>query len=161
MRIKLLSIMIIGMLITSSSFAQVLRDEQKRESTTNSGTVSSGPHAVSSVQETDDFEYFSEQFADLRIIRYQIPGWDKLTIKQKKLAYFLTQAGYSGRDIIWDQNYRHNLVIRHALENIITKASITLKLLIFFSREIKSSKNKRTMHGRRSHWYLFSQTFCL
>ncbi len=65
-----------------------------------------------------DFEYLAEQFADLKLIRYQIPGWDKLTLQQKKYAYYLTQAGYEGRDIIWDQNYRHNLEIRKALENI-------------------------------------------
>ena len=67
----------------------------------------------------DDFVWKTEQFADLKIIRYQIPGFDKLTLQQKKLAYFLTQAGYSGRDIIWDQNYRHNLAIRSTLEHIV------------------------------------------
>lgn len=67
----------------------------------------------------EDFQYLSERFADLKIIRYQIPGFDQLTLDQKKLVYYLTQAGLSGRDIIWDQNYRHNLAIRTALENII------------------------------------------
>ena len=67
-----------------------------------------------------EFEYFSEQFADLKIIRYRIPGFDKLTLDQKKLVYYLTQAGLSGRDIMWDQNYRYNLPIRKALENIVT-----------------------------------------
>ncbi|MDH5474897.1 MAG: dipeptidyl peptidase 3 [Cyclobacteriaceae bacterium] len=67
----------------------------------------------------EDFEYFSEQFADLKIIRYKIPGFDRLTVKQKELVYYLTQAGLEGRDIMWDQNYRHNLAIRKALENIV------------------------------------------
>jgi dipeptidyl-peptidase III len=67
----------------------------------------------------DGFKYFSEQFADLKIIRYQIPGFDQLTLDQKKLVYYLTQAGLSGRDIIWDQNYRHNLKIRRTLETIV------------------------------------------
>ncbi len=66
------------------------------------------------------FEYTVDQFADLRILRYQIPGWDKLSLKEQKLVYYLTQAGLSGRDIMWDQNYRHNLKIRKALENIYT-----------------------------------------
>ena len=66
-----------------------------------------------------EFKYFSEQFADLKIIRYQIPGFDQLNLEQKKLVYYLTQAGLSGRDIIWDQNYRHNLKIRRALEKIV------------------------------------------
>ena len=61
-----------------------------------------------------------EQFADLKILRYQIPGWDNLTLKEQKLVYYLTQAGLAGRDIMWDQNYRHNLKIRAALENIYT-----------------------------------------
>ena len=56
-------------------------------------------------------------------LRYTIPGWEKLTVKQKTLVYYLTQAGYCGRDIIYDQNYRHNLEIRKALENIVTKYS--------------------------------------
>ncbi len=120
MRIKILSIMIIGVLIASSSFAQVLIDQKKRETPTKSTSLSNDSKSSSSVQESDGFKYLTEQFADLRIVRYQIPGWDRLTLKQKQLVYFLTQAGYSGRDIIWDQNYRHNLAIRHALENIIT-----------------------------------------
>ena len=68
----------------------------------------------------NEFEYKIDQFADLKIIRYQIPGWDELTLKEKKLVYYLTQAGLSGRDIMYDQNYRHNLAIRSALENIYT-----------------------------------------
>lgn len=69
----------------------------------------------------DEFVWKTEQFADLKIIRYQIPGFEKLSLDQQKLAYYLTQAGLSGRDIIWDQNYRHNLEIRTAFEGIISK----------------------------------------
>ncbi|WP_281990013.1 dipeptidyl-peptidase 3 family protein [Aquimarina aggregata] len=68
----------------------------------------------------EKFEYVVEQFADLKILRYQIPGWDNLTLKEQKLVYYLTQAGLSGRDIMWDQNYRHNLTLRKALEKIYT-----------------------------------------
>ncbi len=64
------------------------------------------------------FDYNVEQFADIKILRYQIHGFDKLTLKEQKLVYFLTQAGLAGRDMMWDQNYRHNLVIRKALENV-------------------------------------------
>lgn len=70
------------------------------------------------VEKEQGFEYVVDQFADLRILRYQIPGFDELSLKEKKLVYYLTQAGLAGRDIIWDQNYRHNLQIRSALENI-------------------------------------------
>ncbi len=68
----------------------------------------------------EKFDYVVEQFADLKILRYQIPGWDNLTLKEQKLVYYLTQAGLSGRDIMWDQNYRHNLTIRAALEKVYT-----------------------------------------
>ncbi|NQY06344.1 MAG: dihydrofolate reductase [Flavobacteriaceae bacterium] len=67
-----------------------------------------------------DFDYVVDQFADLKILRYQIPGFNELTLNEKKLVYYLTQAGLAGRDIMWDQNYRHNLKIRKALENIYT-----------------------------------------
>ncbi|CAA0211359.1 Dipeptidyl-peptidase III [Tenacibaculum maritimum] len=64
------------------------------------------------------FDYVVEQFADVRVMRYQIPGFDELTLKEKQLVYYLTQAGLAGRDIMWDQNYRHNLEIRTVLEGI-------------------------------------------
>lgn len=66
----------------------------------------------------DTFDYNVEQFADIKILRYQIPSWGDLTLKEQKLVYYLNQAGLAGRDIMWDQNYRHNLTIRKALENI-------------------------------------------
>jgi len=66
------------------------------------------------------FDHNVEQFADLKILRYQIPGFEELTLKEQKLVYYLTQAGLAGRDIMWDQNYRHNLKIRKALENVYT-----------------------------------------
>ncbi len=69
-------------------------------------------------KEKASFEYVVEQFADIKVLRYQIPGWENLTLKEQKLVYYLTQAGNSGRDIIWDQRYKYNLRIRKALENI-------------------------------------------
>ncbi len=72
------------------------------------------------VEENDsNFVWKADQFADINVLRYRINGWNKLSLQQKKLVYYLTQAGYAGRDIIWDQNYRHNLKIRRALENIV------------------------------------------
>jgi len=68
----------------------------------------------------EKFDFNVEQFADIKVLRYQIPGWENLTLKEQKLVYYLTQAGLAGRDIMWDQNYRHNLKIRKALENIYT-----------------------------------------
>lgn len=72
----------------------------------------------SNAQANIPFDYNVTQFADVGILRYKIHGWKNLTLKQKKFVYYLTQAGLSGRDIIWDQNYRHNLEIRKALEHV-------------------------------------------
>ncbi|MFT6867913.1 MAG: dipeptidyl-peptidase-3 [Cyclobacteriaceae bacterium] len=79
-----------------------------------------GPTAPKeTTDESSEFQYITEQFADLKIIRYKIPAFEQLTLDQKKLVYFLSEAGMSGRDIIYDQNYRFNLRIRKALENIV------------------------------------------
>lgn len=67
----------------------------------------------------NSFQYQTEQFADIRILRYEIPGFDELSLQQKTLIYYLHEAAQSGRDIYWDQNYRHNLTIRKTLEEII------------------------------------------
>ncbi len=68
---------------------------------------------------TEEFKWQTEQFADLRILRYQVPGFDRLSTDQKKLVFYLTQAGLSGRDVTYDQNHRYNLRIRRALEHIV------------------------------------------
>jgi dipeptidyl-peptidase-3 len=66
----------------------------------------------------DVSETMVAEFADIGVLRYQIPGWDELDLKQQKLVYYMTQAGLSGRDMTWDQNYRYNLSIRRALEEL-------------------------------------------
>jgi dipeptidyl-peptidase-3 len=68
----------------------------------------------------DNFKYQTEQFADLGILRYQVPGFEKLTLKQKELVYYLYEAALSGRDIFYDQNNKNNLYIRKTLEAIVT-----------------------------------------
>ncbi len=60
-----------------------------------------------------------DRFADIGILKYEVPGFDKLDLKQKKLLYYLSQAFMSGRDIYYDQNYKHNLLIRKVLDEII------------------------------------------
>lgn len=74
-------------------------------------------------EEEGDWEWSTEQFADLRILRYQVPGFASLPLAQKELLYYLYEAAISGRDIIYDQNYKHNLYIRKTLENIYTTYS--------------------------------------
>lgn len=65
-----------------------------------------------------DFNFVVEQFADLRILRYQVPGFDSLSLNQKKIIYYLSEAALCGRDILYDQNGEYNLLIRRTLENI-------------------------------------------
>jgi len=61
---------------------------------------------------------FVEKFADLKILRYSVPGFESLDLKKKIYIYYLSQAALSGRDILWDQNNKNNLAIRSVLENI-------------------------------------------
>ena len=65
-----------------------------------------------------DFQYSIDQFADIEVLRYQIPGWEALSLQQKEYIYHLCEAAKAGRDIIWEQNFKYNLRIRHALEAI-------------------------------------------
>jgi dipeptidyl-peptidase III len=66
------------------------------------------------------FAWIAEQFADAKILRYKVPGFEELSLKQKELVYYLNQATLAGRDITYDQNYRYNLLIRKTLEAIYT-----------------------------------------
>lgn len=72
----------------------------------------------------NDFQWQVDRFADIKVLRYQIPSWDDLKPQQRIYAYHLTQAGLAGRDIMWDCNYRHNLEIRKALEAILSSDGV-------------------------------------
>jgi len=67
----------------------------------------------------DTFKYQTEQFADLAILRYQVPGFEELSLKEKELVYYLYEAALAGRDIYYDQNYKHNLFIRKTLNGVV------------------------------------------
>ena len=69
-------------------------------------------------EKKEDFKYLLEQFADLKIMRYQVPDFEDLSLQQKKLVYYLSEAALCGRDIIFDQNYKYNLKVRKTLEEI-------------------------------------------
>ncbi|MDP4877318.1 MAG: dipeptidyl peptidase 3, partial [Schleiferiaceae bacterium] len=71
-----------------------------------------------------DFQWQVDRFADIKVLRYQVPSWDDLKPQQRIYAYHLTQAGLAGRDIMWDCNYRHNLEIRKALEAILSSDGV-------------------------------------
>jgi dipeptidyl-peptidase-3 len=88
--------------------------EQKTETTTDGESTSEEV----TQGEDGDWKWQTEQFADLRILRYKVPGFEELPLKQKQLLYYLSEAALSGRDIIYDQNYKHNIYIRRTLENI-------------------------------------------
>ena len=75
--------------------------------------------ACSEKKAEQPFRYTVDSFADLKVMRYQVPGWDSLSLKQKEYAYHLSEAAKYGRDILWDQNCKDNLRVRHAVENIL------------------------------------------
>ncbi|MBQ8501822.1 MAG: dihydrofolate reductase [Bacteroides sp.] len=70
--------------------------------------------------DADKFDYTVEHFADLQILRYRVPGFEELSLKQKELVYYLTEAALQGRDILFDQNGKYNLRIRKMLEAVYT-----------------------------------------
>ena len=74
---------------------------------------------VSCKDNATDFKYLVDEFADLKIMRYKVPGWDELTLQQKEYVYHLAEAAKYGRDIIWMQNCKDNLAVRKVVENII------------------------------------------
>lgn len=72
------------------------------------------------VQTKDDFNYVADRFADIEVLHYKVPGFENLTLQQKKLVYFLNEAALWGRDILWDQNNANNLAVRDMLEQVYT-----------------------------------------
>ena len=70
-------------------------------------------------QPKEEFKYLVDEFADLRIMRYQVPEWDQLTLQQKCYIYYLGEAAKCGRDILADQNFKYNLAIRKTVEAVL------------------------------------------
>ena len=93
------------------------------------------------VQTTDDFKYFVDQFEDLRVLKYRVPGFELLSLQQKKLIYYLGEAALCGRDIFWAQNFKYNLKIRKTFEAIIesysgNKESVEYKAFIVYAKRV-------------------------
>ncbi|MBR5102513.1 MAG: dihydrofolate reductase, partial [Muribaculaceae bacterium] len=89
----------------------------------------------------NDFDYTVDRFADIQVLRYQVPGFDDLTLNQKKLVYYLSEAALQGRDILTDQNCKYNLQVRQALEAVYTnfkgdKSSANFKGLELYLKQI-------------------------
>ena len=75
-------------------------------------------NAMATTTQENDFNYVVERFADIEVLRYKVPGFEQLSLNQKKLVYYLSQAAIYGRDILWSQNNRYNLQLRQLLENV-------------------------------------------
>lgn len=113
MKIKRLYLLTIPLAI---GLASCSGGEEKKETTKN--TNDSATAAVQQPVIDSNFVYQTEQFADLRILRYNVPGFEQLTPQQRVLLYYLYEAALSGRDIMYDQNCKYNLTVRKTLENI-------------------------------------------
>ena len=95
----------------------------------------------------DEFSYQADRFEDISVLRYRLPGFEQLSLREKELIYYLSEAALCGRDIFWDQNFKYNLVIRKTLEAIIDsysgdrdtdefRAFITYAKRVFFANGI-------------------------
>ena len=77
--------------------------------------------STTAMAQSSKFDYNVDRFADIQVLRYQVPGFDELSLNQKKLVYYLTEAALQGRDILFDQNGKYNLYVRKVLEEIYTR----------------------------------------
>jgi len=119
------------------------------------------------VQQTpaiEDFTYHVDQFADLEILRYRVPDFESLTLQQKELVYYLTEAALRGRDILFDQNCKHNLCIRRTLEAVYTnykgdKESEEFKKLELYLKRVWFSNGIHHHYGEDKFLPEFSQDF--
>lgn len=82
------------------------------------GICITGQNSIAQQKPAPEFKVTAESFADLQLLRYQVPGFEQLSLNQKKLAYYLSEAILSGRDIIYDQRGKYNLLVRKTIENI-------------------------------------------
>ena len=81
-------------------------------------TLSITPAMAQTNNGGEPFDYVVDRFADIEVLRYPVPDFESLTLDQKRLVYYLTEAALWGRDILWDQNYKYNLAIRDMLEGV-------------------------------------------
>ena len=76
--------------------------------------------STATMAQGNKFDYNVDSFADIQVLRYQVPGFADLSLNQKKLVYYLTEAALQGRDILTDQNCKYNLQVRRTLEALYT-----------------------------------------
>ena len=114
--------------------------------------------------QAEDFSYSVEQFADLEILRYRVPGFESLSLRQKELTYYLTEAALQGRDILFDQNGKWNLPIRRTLEAVYTqykgdKESSGFKALEKYLKQVWFANGIHHHYSTDKFTPEFSQTF--
>jgi dipeptidyl-peptidase-3 len=93
------------------------------------------------IEPADTFNYFVDQFGDIRILKYKLPAFESLSLQQKEYIWYLSQAALAGRDILWDQNFRYNLRIRKTMEAIIStysgdKESEEYKAFLVYAKKV-------------------------
>lgn len=138
-------------------------DQPKTEQSTATPETNIGVR-YETITDESGFNWQVCQFADIRVLRYQIPGWDKLTPKQKELVYYLSQAGLAGRDIMWDQNFASNLEIRSGLENIYSayngdKTAADWKLFEVYLHQVWFSNGIHHHYSNAKHVPAFSKEY--
>ena len=102
-------------------------------------------------EEIQEFHYLLDEFADLKVMRYKVPGWEDLTLQQKEYAYYLAEAAKYGRDILWDQNGDYNIKIRHVVENILNNFEGTRETVEF--QQFETYAKRLFFSNGRFHHY--------
>ena len=113
---------------------------------------------------TQKIDYMVDKFADLQVLRYEVSGFEDLSLQQKKLVYYLSQAAVEGRDILFDQNCRYNLVIRRTLEAIYEhykgdRSSVDWTEFVLYLKRVWFSNGIHHHYGEEKFLPTFSQTF--
>lgn len=112
----------------------------------------------------EEFSYIVDQFADLQILRYQVPGFANLSLRQKQLLYHLSEAALMGRDILFDQNGRYNLVIRRTLEAVylygkVDKSSVDYQAFEVYLKRVWFANGIHHHYGEDKFIPGFSEAF--
>jgi dipeptidyl-peptidase III len=112
----------------------------------------------------NNFNYFVEQFDDIRILKFMLPSFEELSIQQKEYIYYLSQAALAGRDILWDQNFRYNLLIRKTIEAIIIgykgdKDSPEYKAFLLYAKKVFFANGIHHHYSRDKFKPDFSEKF--
>jgi dipeptidyl-peptidase III len=116
------------------------------------------------MESPDDFKYFVEQFDDIRVLKYKLPGFENLSLQQKEYIYYLSQASLAGRDILWDQNFRYNLLIRKTLEAIISdytgdKETTEYKAFLLYAKKVLFANGIHHHYSNDKFTPIFSSDF--